>query len=181
VQRAWQLFRIGESLDRRADTAVILGHTQFALQHWDDATASYQDAITCYERLGNPTLAVEAQAGLAAIALAQGEPAQAQPWIERMLPIMADQALSGFAAPISVYLSAYHTLAIVQDARADALLQQAHTLLQTYASHIHDEPLRQSFLQKVPAHRQVQQLYAAKFALPIALGRSAAPSTAQST
>lgn len=129
------------------------------MHQWADAMASYQTALACYTQLGNAVLAVEAQAGLAQIALAQGDLAQAQQWVERLLPILAEQPRAGFTTPFATYLITYRVLGAHQDARAAALLEVAYTLLQGYAASIHDEPWRKSFLENVPVHRQIGQLH----------------------
>lgn len=150
AQQAQQLIQTGDLLSRRADAATILGHTQVAMQQWADATASYQTAIACYTQLGNAVLAVEAQAGLAQIALAQGELAQAQQWVERVWPILAEQPCAGFTTPFATYLTSYHVLSANQDAHAAALFEVAYTLLQEYAASLHDEPWRKTFLENLP-------------------------------
>lgn len=40
-----------------------------------------------------------------------------------------------------------------------SILQTGYALLQTYAAHIHEEALRQSFLQNVAVHRELVAAY----------------------
>ena len=160
AQQAQQIVQTGDLLSRCADVAMILGHTQVAMQQWSDATASYQAAIAYYAQLDNAVLAVEAQAGLAQVAQAQGNLAQAQQWVETLLPILAEQPHAGFTTPFGTYLTCYQVLAANQDARAAALIEIAYKLLQEYAASIHDAPWQKTFLENVSVHRQIQQLYA---------------------
>lgn len=160
AQQAQQIIQTGDLLSRRADAAMILAHAQAAMQQWSDATASYQAAIACYTQLGNAVLAVEAQAGLAKIALAQEDITQAQQWVERLLPILAEQPRAGFTTPFAVYLTGYRVLSANQDARAVALIEVAYHLLQEYAASIHDDQWRKTFLENVQVHRQLLQLHA---------------------
>lgn len=163
AQQAWQVVQTGEPLDRCADAAVILGHALAAMQQWVEAAASYQQAITYYQRLGNRSLAVEAQAGLAAVALAQAEFALALQRVEAILPSLATPKghppLVGMDQPFFVYLTCVRVLATHQDTRAPRLVDDAYSLLQEYAARIHEEHLRRSFLEKVAVHRQIQQVH----------------------
>lgn len=158
AQQAQQIVQTGDLLSRRADAAAILGHAQVAMQQWANATASYQTAIACYTQLGNAVLAVEAQAGLAQIALAQDDLAQAQQGVERVLPILAEQPRAGFTTPFAIYLTSYCVLSANQDARAAALIAVADKLLQEYAASLHDEQWRTTFLEQVTTHRQIRQI-----------------------
>jgi hypothetical protein len=66
---------------------------------------------------------------------------------------------AGVYEPFPLYLTCYHVLTATHDPRARPLLQRAYTLLQSYAANIHDEILRDSFLQNVSVHRQLILAY----------------------
>ncbi|MCX6047060.1 MAG: tetratricopeptide repeat protein [Chloroflexi bacterium] len=161
AEQARHLTGPGDILNTQADALVFLGHTQAGLQQWAAAGASYEEAITCYHKGGNMAAATEAQAGLAQIALAQGDLAQAQRWVEAILPILAAEPRAGFNTPFFTYLTGYRVLAANQDARAKALLAQGWRLLLAYAAEITDPALRRSFLEAVAVHRELQALYQA--------------------
>jgi hypothetical protein len=60
--------------------------------------------------------------------------------------------------PFRVYLTCYRVLQAGHDPRAGEVLETAHRLLHERAAKIEDERLRRSFLEQVPAHREITQL-----------------------
>ena len=59
------------------------------------------------------------------------------------------------AEPYRVYLTSYHVFQANEDARAQTILGDAYRLLQEQANKISDEATRWSFLNNIPAHREV--------------------------
>lgn len=107
----------------------------------------------CYYRtVGNQAAATEAQAGLAQVALAQGDLDGALGWIETLLPVLAVTPRAGFHSPFLTYLTAYQVLLAHHDGRAAVLLEQGWRLLLDYAVGITDPALRRSFLEFVDAN-----------------------------
>ena len=158
AEQAWQKAQefIGYG---RAQALVTLGQAQAGVERWAAAREAYQQAIACYAKLGNAHLAVEPRAGLALIALEQGDHAQAQQRVEEILPVLAEHPYAGFNTPFFAYLTCYRVLAAHGDPRAKVVLQTAHTLLQRYAAAIQDDALRRSFLENVAVHRALQHAY----------------------
>lgn len=103
-------------------------------------------------------LVAEAQAGLARVALAQGDLAVAQTQVEMLLSTLADCAYVGLDEPFAIHLTCYRVLATADDERANAVLQGGYTLLQQYAARLPaNEQCR--FLENVALHRELQQTY----------------------
>jgi hypothetical protein len=100
---------------------------------------------------------MEPLAGLARVALAQGDTASALVHVEEILAYLETGSLAGTDAPFRVYLICYRVLQANHDARARSILQVAHELLQARAATIGDERLRRSFLENVPAHRDLMR------------------------
>jgi predicted ATPase/DNA-binding SARP family transcriptional activator len=138
---------------------VTLGHLQVTLQQWDAASAIYQIAAAHHTKRGNRAMAAEPQAGLAQIALAQGDLVGAQAQVEAILPVLAEYPRAGFNDPFFIYLTCYRVLAANGDERAGTLLQQGYDLLQQAAAALDDES-RQRFLTAVPVHRDLITAYA---------------------
>lgn len=139
---------------------LYLGHTLTALHRLAEANTAYQEALQAFVQLGHTTVgSTEAWAGLARIALAEGDLPAAQ---QAIAPVLAHleraPQLPGTDEPLRVYLTCYQVLSAADDAQADELLAQAHTLLHTRASTIADPHLRHSFLHAVPAHRDLLTL-----------------------
>jgi tetratricopeptide (TPR) repeat protein len=158
AEQAHQLTQQGEILFRVVDTALILGHVRAAIGDWEPAAAAFQQALAAFQQFGNRELAAEPQAGLAQIALAQGDLAGAQAQVEAFLPVLAEQSHAGFNNPFLIYLTGYRILAANVDPRAATLLQQGYDLLQQDAAGLDDES-RQAFLEAVPSHRALVTTY----------------------
>jgi hypothetical protein len=63
--------------------------------------------------------------------------------------------LDGTYEPFRIRLTCYQVLRANEDARAEQVLGTAYQLLQERAAGIEDENLWHSFLEKVPAHREL--------------------------
>lgn len=115
---------------------------------------------------------IEPRAGLARIALAIGDETRAVALVDAVLasleahphasPILSPRSddfgiriWGGADEPFRVLLTCWRVLHSAGDARAAGLLAQARALLDAYASHIADAPLRQSFLTLVAVHRDI--------------------------
>ena len=159
AHQGWQFAAQADNTNNRADAAVVFGHACAAAHQWAEAAQAYRQAITIYQQLGSTPLLVEPQAGLAQVLLVQRQPAQAQLLVEAILPLLAAPPFGRVHTPMYTYLTCYHVLAANLDEHAAPLIAAAHTLLQEYAAHIHDDSLRSSFLEQVAIHRQLQQLH----------------------
>lgn len=137
---------------------LTLGHIQASLQQWAGAAAAYQAAAAKHTKRGNRAAAAEPQAGLAQIALAQGDLASAQAQVETILPVLAAQPRAGYNNLFFTYLTCTRVLAATGDERAPTLLQQGYDLLQQDAATLDDES-RHRFLTAVPIHRDLMMIY----------------------
>jgi hypothetical protein len=132
-----------------------LGHALTGLGRLVEAAEAYQQAILMRRALGVPSRVMEPLAGLARVALAQGDTSSALNYGEEILAYLETGSLAGTDAPFWIYLTCYRVLQAHQDSRAPVILQMAHRLLQARAATIGDERLRRSFLENVPAHREL--------------------------
>ncbi len=165
AEQAYQIIQIGEILNRRADALVILGYPRVSMNYLAEAEVAYEEAILCYDKLGNASLTVEPQAGLAEIALRQGNYARAQTLVDTILVMLDGYPPPSLNEPFRVYLICYQVLTANHDQRAVTLLGVAHNLLHQYADHITDDALRHSFLADVSVHRALQEAYGQCFGL----------------
>ncbi len=192
-QAAWehnqQALCIAQDLgDRRVQGYALtnLGHALVELgrrssetqERLVEAAAAYRQALALRRELGQHNLAVEPLAGLARVALDQGDLTQAQAHVEEILGHLegrtpstelalkpeakgSGHALGGAAEPFRVYLTCYRVLKANRDARAQAILATAYHLLNERATHINDEAARRSFLENLVAHREILSEWAA--------------------
>jgi tetratricopeptide (TPR) repeat protein len=136
-----------------------LGHVLAALGRLTDGADAYQRALDLRRELGQSNLAMEPLAGLARVALARGDTAEAQAHVQGILSYLEDGTLKGANEPFYVYWTCYRVLHATGDPRATEILETAHALLQEWAVGMDDEALRQSFLRNVAAHRHLLDAY----------------------
>jgi predicted ATPase/DNA-binding SARP family transcriptional activator/Tfp pilus assembly protein PilF len=131
-----------------------LGHALAGLKRLAEAAEVYREALVLRRELSQTNLAMETLAGLAHIALTQGDLLQAQAHVAEILAYLEANTLDGTDEPFWVYLVCYRVLRAVQDPRAQVILSTACRLLQERAARI-GKTLRRSFLENVAAHREL--------------------------
>jgi tetratricopeptide (TPR) repeat protein len=157
-----QALRITQETGNRSRQATMwmkLGHALLGLEQPEEATEAYRESLALRRELDQPNLATEPLAGLARVALAQGDLARAQACVEEILSHLETGTLHGTISPFEVYLTCYRVLKASQDPRAQEILNTAHDRLQEWAARITDEGLRRSFLERVAAHREIVREY----------------------
>lgn len=139
---------------------MSLGHACRGLGQLDRATSAYAAALDLRRTLGEHGRAVEGMAGLAAVALAQDDLDGAR---EHITPILAylqqAPALGSAEDPFWVYLTVHQVLRAQADPAAAEVLETAYRMLTARAAEIDDAALRASFLERVPAHRELMALH----------------------
>jgi adenylate cyclase len=157
LEHAQLALDIARQLDRntQAYPLTYLGHALVGLDRLAEAEDAYRQAMSLRHEFGQPHLAMEPLAGLARTSLAQNDLAQAQTYVEEILDFLKDGTLDGTDEPFRVYLTCYRVLHANHDPRAQVLLATAHNLLQDQAARIEDAGMRHSFLENVPAHREI--------------------------
>jgi predicted ATPase len=148
---------------RSAESLVlyVLGHALAGLEEWDRAADAYRQALDIWRERGQHKKTMESLAGLACVALAQGNTAQAQATVEEILGYLeTNPALHGAEEPLWVYFVCYQVLQANGDPRAQEVLSAGHSLLQERADEIDDGSLRRSYLENVPYHCEIVQAYA---------------------
>jgi predicted ATPase/class 3 adenylate cyclase len=148
--------------DWEAFVLAVIGHAELGLGRRPAAAAAYHAALSIRRDLGQPNKATEPLAGLARIALAEGDSATALARVSDILAHLADGTLDGVDEPLRVYLTCYHALRAAGDVRAGAILEAAHALLHERAARIPDDTTRRSFLEQVPHHRELTAIWTAE-------------------
>jgi DNA-binding SARP family transcriptional activator/Tfp pilus assembly protein PilF len=159
----WQALHIARDLDNRpiqAYALTALGHALTGLSQLAEASDAYREAIAVKEGLDQLQPAVEALAGLAHVSLERDDRSQAHEYVEEVLHYLERKTLAGIDELFRIYLICYRVLNASRDARARQVLSTAHSLLQARAAKIEDEELRRSFLENVPAHRDLVAAFA---------------------
>ncbi len=162
-----QALAIAQEIGSRADQAtalLALGNILAALNQPAAAAAAFRQALDMRNTLGQPTLALEARAGLARIALSQGDLRQALCEVELIIADLDTESLDGAYEPFRIYLTCYQVLHVCQDVRAIEIVRTAYHLLQDRAAKIADPHWRDSFLTQVATHHEIGRVYQELFA-----------------
>jgi class 3 adenylate cyclase/tetratricopeptide (TPR) repeat protein len=148
--------------DRRGQgySLTYLGHALMGLGKLEAAAEAYDEAMRLRRELGQDGLAIDDLAGLARVAMAQGDSVRALERVEEILAWIEANGSEGIEYPLQVYLTCYRiTSAMAQDAsaveRARIILSEAHITLQEQAANISDGELRHKFLEDVKANREI--------------------------
>ena len=139
---------------------IVMGHSLVGLGHLEEAATTYGTAQDLWQEMGHLSLAMESLASLARVCLAQGDLSQAQTQVEDILSYLETNTLEGAIEPFRVYLTCYRVLKANQHPRAQEILTTAHNLLQEHVGNTTDEEMRRSFLENVPAHRELVREWA---------------------
>lgn len=141
-------------------TAVVgAGHVLLAKGNEALALQQYQAALTLLAS-EESSLCPVIYASIAHIYLQQGKVAEAMEFIARVLPELDRiRPEPPTIVPASVYLLCYQVLEAAKEARAQALLKEAAQHLQAVAAAIDEDAIRRSFLENVPAHREILRLH----------------------
>jgi len=132
-----------------------LGHTHFELEQYNDADEAYQKAVTLRREMGEMHLAMESLSGVLRVYLNQNNLKKAVPYLEEILSFLKDSNLEGTDEPLRIYHTCFRVLDACGDPRTKSILEAAHSMLQKQASLIDDDGLRDTFLQKIPTHREI--------------------------
>jgi hypothetical protein len=121
---------------------------------------AYDLVLEIRRKLDQPSLAFEPLAGLARIALAEGDLPSAQAYAAQIMAYLDNGGtLAGADEPQRVSLTCIKMLQVTGDPRAEAILEHAYAQLQQNASRILAEPSRRSYLDNVPWHREIIKLW----------------------
>jgi tetratricopeptide (TPR) repeat protein len=130
---------------------TVLGQALLGLERLDQAADAYAEAFRVQQELGQPNLAIGSRAGLARVALAQGDAAKALAHVDAILAYLEVGTLKGTGEPFLVELTCYEILRSVGDPRAPGLLESFYQQIQAQAAKITDEATRHMVLENVPS------------------------------
>lgn len=126
------------------------------MEQFEQARANYQAALAVHQDIGATTLVVFDLAGLARLALAQEDMAEAGRHITPVVEWIQAGNAQKFWDPWIIYQSGYRVLTALGDTdQAKGILDEAHSILQQRANAISDAHLRNCFLTKVAVNREI--------------------------
>ena len=153
--------------DPRAEAfaALTLGDAALALGRHANAASAFARSRDLARAVGEP-VEFHAMAGLARVALAAGETAQALGIVELLLQHLIVEDGPDATQNMLIRLTCYRALRDAGDARASEVLANAHAALQARAATVGDAGLRDSFLANVPEHRAIVAAWVVHQAAP---------------
>jgi hypothetical protein len=110
------------------------------------------------QTIGHPRLVFETMSDVARVALMQGDQDRAIGYVVTILDGLQDSSLAEVEDPVQVYLTCYQVLRSGRDQRAESLLTAGHTVMTNRALQC-SPSRRRLFLERIPAHRTLQQLW----------------------
>jgi class 3 adenylate cyclase/tetratricopeptide (TPR) repeat protein len=154
--------KIGHS-QREATALNGLGDALAGLGQWTEAEASFREAVDMWDTLGRLHTAAESRAGLARVALAQGDAVAALSQVETILAFLQSGGrLQGAENTMRIYLTCVQVLMATGDPRTEEFLDTTHSLLQERAANRADEAARRIYLENIPWHREIIALWEAQ-------------------
>ena len=139
-----------------------IGHAELALGHTEAAARAFEHSRSVAIE-ADTEARHDAAAGIAKLALAQGETAAAMSAVEGLLAHLAGGGtLLGTDGPRLILLTCHQVLRSVHDPRAAPVLAEARAGLLSIADAITDEGLRSSFLNHIPEHREIVAAWTAQ-------------------
>jgi predicted ATPase len=141
----------------------VLGLALLGLRRPVEAIDALQTALDHWRELNLPQYAAEPVAALAKVAQQQGDLERAQSYVEQTLVLLDNpDALSEAWDPLGVYLTCVQVLRAKGDPRAEPVLARGYRELQARAAKIAEDDLRQSYLEGVPANREIVAQYSVR-------------------
>lgn len=138
----------------------VLGRLAEARKQWDAALAAYGAAFEGWDALGALAESIEALAGLARVALAQGYLADARSLIDRVLAHLGEYGPARLDDPLRVYWSVYQVLHVAREEDdAREILRAAHLMLERQAAGLSDDQ-RAQLTTAVATNRAIREAWA---------------------
>jgi class 3 adenylate cyclase/tetratricopeptide (TPR) repeat protein len=137
-----------------------LGHILLAMRDVPGALRHYTEMREIALSHAMPARLCEANSGLAACAVAQGQPEEARRYVQEAWDYLRENGWIGLGSPGMVYLTIIETFdALGEEATAHEILEEAHQALLEVAQDRFDPSWQQSFLENVPEHRAIMEMW----------------------
>lgn len=168
LELAAEAVELARAVDDRLDCVVAVLYRSLAEEELGQTTAAdagFREVIEIERAMDAvPGRTWDGHAGLVRLLHQQGRTDAAldaaQPIIAHLMgqdPGPVDHGLGSCEQPLRVHLSVARTLMAVGDGRADAVVEQASTLLTGWAD-VFDEPHRRQQLLEIPYHHDIVQM-----------------------
>ena len=161
-QEGQELILGGDYLELEWMGLTVQGNCFAALGMLKEAEVAYKKASSKAQKWRRLVLGYEASAGFARVMMAKGKKEKALLGIEKLLSHLQNDPPAGPRSPLDgaleatrIYLTCNQVLQANRDGRAKGILMRAYDLVQSRAGTIESLELRASYLDNVPANRQI--------------------------
>lgn len=154
AERALALAQEAGNPDNLASAQINLGHALLGLGEPPEAAQAYETALALVSDRYILSTRLEIYAGLARVALAQGNIEKACAQVNAVLENFIPSNLDGANDRYRVYLTCYDVLHVCGDSRAHQLLHTAYEQLLSQADRF-SSTVRKTFLENVPSNREL--------------------------
>ncbi|RPI33080.1 MAG: hypothetical protein EHM70_07120 [Chloroflexota bacterium] len=141
-----------------AEAYYCIGRSLAAYRRFQEAIDAYRQSLEIRRELEESQEAVASLAGLAEAYTETGDLEQAQVSAGEILEQIEMHGSQGFDAPAYIFLACYRALQASNDLRAEKTIEAGYRLLEESAAKIEAEEVRQSFLENVPANRELRRV-----------------------
>ncbi len=136
--------------------ALALAGAELTLGNLAAAQSGFEHALALCVELKSP-IRLDAQAGLARLALARDTPHEAASLVEELLAHFAQQRnFDGTVSAQLIHMTCVRVLERLADPRAAPVLRDAYAEIQAQAARISDAALRETFLRNIPVNRDIE-------------------------
>jgi predicted ATPase len=158
AEKGLKLARETKSLPWIAWGLTYQGHALCGLGQTEAAGQAYHEAAALRLSLSQPLFAAEPQAGLARLALAAGNLAEAASFVQPILELLEQgSTLDGVDEPLRVLLTCAQVLKAAEDERWRELVKQACQRLRILEASAPDEATRRKLLE-VSWNREIEKM-----------------------
>lgn len=151
IEELGQRYLLGFAMNQQGLALLGLGRLE-------ESCLKYQRAIDARLELGQANMAAESRAGLAKVYLMMGEARAALAQTNAVLDYLKTGSVDGMIEPLYVYLTLYQALRVAGDTRASQVIKEGYQRMLSRAEKIPDLRLRRSYLEQIPAHREVGEI-----------------------
>jgi hypothetical protein len=123
-----------------------------------EAASHYGTAQSAFEALGMTALVIEAQAGVARLALLQEDLDQAQRIVTQISSFLDKEGPQGFELPMLVYLTCAKIYEALKDSsQLNQTLVKSREVIQARLEGIKESSWRKLFVEAIPEHRALME------------------------
>ncbi len=162
-ERSLRMAQRDEDREVEADCHLLRGQIYIHMQEFAQAMSAFQQALALFVAMGEPNAALLPRAGIAVIHWLQQDFEAARAAIDKVVDQIQTFTERTSFYPEILYLSCYHVLKAVQDARADDVLRNGYDRVLQQAAKLLNPNWRRAYFEEVGAVREIMRLATAQW------------------